>query len=89
MLDLYYYCQEDGKVTEKEMFIQGVYKIITLEINFYDFIEKVFKLMESRYESLAQKMEGSRFSLNCVSKLTIKCININETKVSLYIKSLD
>lgn len=34
-------------------------------------------------------MEGTRFSLNYVSKLNINCIAVNEPKGSSYIKSPD
>ena len=34
-------------------------------------------------------MEGREFSFSYLSKLTIKCLTVNEPKGSSYIKSLD
>lgn len=42
-LSFYYYYEKDDKLIEKEMFIWGVYGVITLEINTHGFIEKVLK----------------------------------------------
>ena len=48
---------------EKKMFAQGVYGVIILEINTYDFIKQIFKPVENVYEQLHKKMEGSSLVL--------------------------
>lgn len=52
----------------------------------HGFIEEIIKSIENRHESLQISIEESEFRHNYVSKLTIKCITLNEPKVSSYIK---
>ena len=69
---------KDDKVIEKEMFIRGVYGVIKLEMNTYNFFKESFKSLENRYGNLYKKMQGSRFSFDHVSKLTVKSTTVNE-----------
>ena len=42
ILVIFYHYKKDDKIIEKEMFIQRVYGVITLEINIHDFTEYIF-----------------------------------------------
>ena len=44
----------------------------------------IFKQVENRYVNLDTKVEGTRSNFTDVSKLTIKCSNVNEAKGSSY-----
>ena len=68
ILGLYYLHEKNHAVTEKETFVRGVYRTITLEIKINDFIEENFILVKNKYESLDKKVEGSEFCLNYASK---------------------
>ena len=81
----YYEKDKDDEVIEKEMFIQGVYGVIMIEINTLDFIEEIFKLLGNNM-NIYKKMQGINFSFDHVSKLTIKCTTVNKPRRS-YIKS--
>lgn len=50
---------KDDKVIEKEMFIRGVYGVIKLEMNTYNFFKESLKSLENRYGNLYKKMQGS------------------------------
>ena len=71
-LSFYYYYEKDDKLIEKEMFIWGVYGVITLEIKSY------FKSAKSRYENLDEKMKGNRLTFNYLNKLNIKLIHMKQ-----------
>ena len=65
----------------KEMFIRGVNWIIILEFDTHYFIGGAsFKMVKSRYTNLGKKMGCSGYSFSYVSKLIIRCTNINEKK---------
>ena len=59
---------------KRKIFIQGVYKMIALEINTDYFIEEQnLKMVKSKYPNLYKKTECGGFSFNYVIKLIIKC----------------
>ena len=63
------------------MVTQGVYGVITLEINTHDFIEQVFKSVENIFDGRKQ------LGFNYKNKLTIKCTTVNEPKGSSSVMS--
>ena len=78
-----YYYEKYDKVIEKEMLVRNVYEL-NIKTQYSWFIKEILK-----FEILDKEIEGSRFSFNYVSTLTIKCKTVNEPKGLSYIKSRD
>lgn len=70
-------CDTDDIKFEKEMFIDSTYGTITLEINPIALADDNIRWIGKKCVDLDKRLEGSWFSFNFVSSLSIRCDKAN------------